>query len=454
MPGSINLDPPNCDCSSASIAQVEDAHCCLKQRFWWMLHSQTLSDISFIVGSDSEAKTFHAHKNVLSAGSSVFRSMFSGNWAAESSVRVPDIEPSAFSILLRFIYTDDAPLTVEIASQVLYAAKKYAVFILEMQCSEFLQKNLCPNNAFTILVQAKSFSEKSLAESCLDIIDETAEVAMSCEDFLEIDFPTLCEVLKRDTMEVKETALFDAAVRWATAECSRKGLEVTRENQRSLLEGALPLIRFPLMTQKEFTTTVAKSGIFNNQELVDMYYYFSGCSEAPFKYNTTSRSSKEPLIASRLSIGNCSFSILDPESYHGLGFSFSKNVKLLGFGLYTHVPFDYNLKLLLYEGKKLIYEDESVQFKATGDEIHRYYLKTAIPSMANIYYSIYILNKEPLLPTYTLHGTDGKTEITVTDPSGQRSVRIKFLSPPFSIIEGKNVKNCCHSGQLPAIIFK
>lgn len=74
-------------------------------------------------------------------------------------------------------------------------------------------------------------------------------------------------------------------------------------------------------------------------------------------------------------------------------FSFSKNVKLLGFGLYTHVPFDYNLKLLLYEGKKLIYEDESVQFKATGDEIHRYYLKTAIPSMANIYYSIYILNK-------------------------------------------------------------
>lgn len=65
-----------------------------------------------------------------------------------------------------------------------------------------------------VLFQAKSFSEKSLAESCLDIIDETAEVAMSCEDFLEIDFPTLCEVLKRDTMEVKETALFDAAVRF------------------------------------------------------------------------------------------------------------------------------------------------------------------------------------------------------------------------------------------------
>nr|XP_018900605.1 PREDICTED: BTB/POZ domain-containing protein 1-like [Bemisia tabaci]XP_018900606.1 PREDICTED: BTB/POZ domain-containing protein 1-like [Bemisia tabaci] len=398
MSGSINLDPPNCDCSSASIAQVEDAHsdvahCCLKQRFWWMLHSQTLSDVSFIVGSDSEAKTFHAHKNVLSAGSSVFRSMFSGNWAAESSIRVPDIAPSAFSILLRFIYTDDAPLTVEIASQVLYAAKKYAVFILEMQCSEFLQKNLCPNNAFTILVQAKSLSEKSLAESCLDIIDETAEVAMSCEDFLEIDFPTLCEVLKRDTIKVKETALFDAAVRWATAECSRKGLEVTRENQRSLLEGALSLIRYPLMTQKEFTTSVAESGIINNQDVLDMYYYFSGCSKASFKYNTTPRSSKEPLIASRFESISKDF-MMYSRTYQSLRFSFSENVKLLGFGLYTCGRVEnFNLLLFLFENSKLIHKEESVQFVTTGHEIHRHYLKTAIPATADVRYCILIRSK-------------------------------------------------------------
>ncbi|XP_018900607.2 BTB/POZ domain-containing protein 2 [Bemisia tabaci] len=295
MSGREEPSPPKCGCSNDVIfPDPSFSRCCSKQRLWWMLHSQKLCDISFVVGPDSQTETFHAHRSVLSAGSSVFESMFSGNWAAESSIRVPDVESSAFSILLRYIYTDDVLLTAEVVLQVLYAAKKYEICILELRCSQFLKKNLCSNNAFTLLMQAKLLSEDSLAESCLKMIDKNAEEALSFEDFLAIDFPTLCELLKRDTVKVKETTLFDAVVRWAAAECGRKGLEVTRENQRSLLEGALPFIRFPLMTQKEFTTLVAESGLLNDRELVEMFYYFSGCPKASLMYNRSPRSPCSP----------------------------------------------------------------------------------------------------------------------------------------------------------------
>lgn len=65
-------------------------------------------------------------------------------------------------------------------------------------------------------IQAKLLSEDSLAESCLKMIDKNAEEALSFEDFLAIDFPTLCELLKRDTVKVKETTLFDAVVRFVS----------------------------------------------------------------------------------------------------------------------------------------------------------------------------------------------------------------------------------------------
>lgn len=59
-------------------------------------------------------------------------------------------------ISFRYIYTDDVLLTAEVVLQVLYAAKKYEICILELRCSQFLKKNLCSNNAFTLLMQVSN----------------------------------------------------------------------------------------------------------------------------------------------------------------------------------------------------------------------------------------------------------------------------------------------------------
>lgn len=73
-----------------------------------------------------------------------------------------------------------------------------------------------------------------------------------CLFFFLFCVDTLCAVLQRDTLSIRENRLFGAVVRWAEAECYRQQLPPTSENKQKVLGKALPLIRFPLMTVEEF----------------------------------------------------------------------------------------------------------------------------------------------------------------------------------------------------------
>ena len=59
-------------------------------------------------------------------------------------------------------------------------------------------------------------------------------MALQSEGFVDIDFSTLMSVLSRETLNCREIVLFDAALSWADAECSRQDLQVTPENKRKV----------------------------------------------------------------------------------------------------------------------------------------------------------------------------------------------------------------------------
>lgn len=82
---------------------------------------------------------------------------------------------------------------------------------------------------------------------------------------------TLCAVLQRDTLSIRENRLFGAVVRWAEAECYRQQLPPTSENKQKVLGKALPLIRFPLMTVEEFA---AGMWIFSTMLTCSAFLFF------------------------------------------------------------------------------------------------------------------------------------------------------------------------------------
>lgn len=235
-----------------------------------------MADVHFLVGRGNQTQRIPAHKFVLSIGSAVFDAMFNGGMATTSSeVELPDVEPSAFIALLKFLYTDEVSIGPETVMTCLYTAKKYAVPALEKACVDFLKRNLSSDNAFMLLTQARLFDEPQLSKLCLETIDKNTSEALAAEGFTDIDLETLCVVLERDTLGIRECKLFSAVCRWAEAECVRQSLPVTSENQRNVLGRALQLIRFPLMTVEEFAMGSAQSGILSDREVVQLFLHFT-----------------------------------------------------------------------------------------------------------------------------------------------------------------------------------
>ena len=235
----------------------------VKERLSYMFNNEVMADVHFVVGKAPNLQRIPAHKFVLSIGSAVFDAMFNGGMATKSEeVEIPDVEASAFLALLKFLYSDEVQIDPETVMTTLYTAKKYAVPALERACVDFLKRNLSSDNAFMLLTQARLFDEPQLAALCLETIDKNTSEGLAAEGFTDIDLDTLCVVLERDTLGIRECKLFNAVCRWAEAECIRQGLTVTSTNQRSVLGRALQLVRFPLMTVEEFAVGAAQSGIF------------------------------------------------------------------------------------------------------------------------------------------------------------------------------------------------
>jgi hypothetical protein len=70
----------------------------------------------------------------------------------------------------RYIYTDSINLSsVEEASGVLYASKKYMLPHLSHLCHKYLLSNLRPSNALAIFEFSKGIQEAELMEACMEV---------------------------------------------------------------------------------------------------------------------------------------------------------------------------------------------------------------------------------------------------------------------------------------------
>ncbi|XP_037009499.2 BTB/POZ domain-containing protein 1 isoform X1 [Artibeus jamaicensis] len=443
----------------------------LKERFAFLFNSELLSDVRFVLGKGRAASAaaggpqrIPAHRFVLAAGSAVFDAMFNGGMATTSAeIELPDVEPAAFLALLRFLYSDEVQIGPETVMTTLYTAKKYAVPALEAHCVEFLTKHLRADNAFMLLtqpadkiavetkswsfhVQARLFDEPQLASLCLDTIDKSTTDAISAEGFTDIDIDTLCAVLERDTLSIRESRLFGAIVRWAEAECQRQQLPVTFGNKQKVLGKALSLIRFPLMTIEEFAAGPAQSGILSDREVVNLFLHFTVNPKPRVDYIDRPRCclrGKECCI-------NRFQQVESRWGYSGtsdrIRFTVNRRISIVGFGLYgsIHGPMDYqvNIQIIEYEKKQTLGQNDT-GFSCDGSAgTFRVMFKEPIEILPNVCYTACATLKGP----DSHYGTKGLKKVVHETPAG-KTVFFFFSSP------GNNNGTSIEDGQIPEIIF-
>ncbi|KAG8061236.1 hypothetical protein GUJ93_ZPchr0003g17085 [Zizania palustris] len=160
--------------------------------FGTLLDSQDGVDVIFDVAGEK----FHAHKLVLAARSSFFRSEFFDHESDEENneadmdneikeIVIDDMEPIVFKAVLHFIYKDnlvgDDELSVSssdcsifdtLAGKLLAAADKYELPRLKLLCESYLCKDISVNSVATTLALADRHHAMELKSVCLKFAAE------------------------------------------------------------------------------------------------------------------------------------------------------------------------------------------------------------------------------------------------------------------------------------------
>ncbi|XP_069049256.1 BTB/POZ domain-containing protein 6-B isoform X4 [Lepisosteus oculatus] len=301
-----------------------------------MFNNELMADVHFIVGPTGASQRVPAHKYVLAVGSSVFCAMFYGDLAeGKSEIHIPDVEPAAFLILLKYMYSDEIDLEADTVLATLYAAKKYIVPALAKACVNFLETSLEAKNACVLLSQSRLFEEPELTQRCWEVIDAQAELALKSEGFCEIDQQTLEIILTRETLNTKEAVVFEAVLSWAVAECKRQGLGVTTRNKRGVLGKALYLVRIPTMTLEEFANGAAQSDILTLEETHSIFLWYTASNKPKLEFPLTKRKGLAPQRCHRF---QSSAYRSNQWRYRGrcdsIQFAVDKRIFIAGLGLY------------------------------------------------------------------------------------------------------------------------
>jgi speckle-type POZ protein len=137
-----------------------------------LLDCQDGSDVSFNV----DGRKFAAHRAVLAARSPVFKAELFGAMAEAtmSQITLEDINPAAFEVLLRFMYTDVLPpdgelarSPVEMYRHLLAAADRYAMDRLKLICADKLWQNVSVDTVAATVNCAETYNCRELKDKCM-----------------------------------------------------------------------------------------------------------------------------------------------------------------------------------------------------------------------------------------------------------------------------------------------
>ncbi|XP_073997207.1 BTB/POZ domain containing protein 3 lute isoform X3 [Rhodnius prolixus] len=415
----------------------------VRERNAAMFNNELMADITFVVGAAGHTQCIPAHKYVLATGSSVFYAMFYGGLAEnKEKIEVPDVEPSAFLTMLKYLYCDEISLEADTVLATLYVAKKYIVPHLARACVAYLETSLTAKNACLLLSQSRLFEEPDLMARCWEVIDAQAEMALHSEGFSDIDGNTLASVLSRDTLNCKETHLFEAALCWASAECSRRDLEPTPANKRLVLGQSLRLIRIPTMSLDEFANGPAQTGILTQQETIDIFLHFTAHVKPQLAFPIKPRAGLKAQVCHRFQ--SCAYRS-NQWRYRGrcdsIQFSVDKRLFIVGFGLYgsSNGAADYTVRIELKRLGRVLAENVTKFFSDGSSNTFHVYFEHPVQIEPESYYTASVV-------------LDG-AELSYFGQEGMIEVSVGTVSFQFQCSSESTNGTGVQGGQIPELIF-
>ncbi|GFU35966.1 uncharacterized protein NPIL_360441 [Nephila pilipes] len=138
----------------------------------------------------ADTETFRVHKNVLSARSPVFKTMFTTDMreVGNNCVQIEDLNADTVRRMLMFLYSETLEdLEYESAKNLYFASDKYEIHSLKRRCSFFLENNLQLSNCCDVLCLADIHHDDDLKSSVEDFIARDIVKVIVSEEWINIE---------------------------------------------------------------------------------------------------------------------------------------------------------------------------------------------------------------------------------------------------------------------------
>ena len=250
-----------------------------------LINNQVFSDVVFIIGpKDSKNRTkIFGHRLPMAMSSPVFAAMlfpqeggcftqkFDEKGRLEIEIDDPNTNETAFTSILKFIYTKEVVVDRKLIHETLYLAEKYDVenFV------ESLGFLVTPETVLDFIPFVFNVGERHvLYKRCEWIIHSQAQSLINTDSFLDVDDETMKTILSSDYLQINELDLFNAYLKWADHQLKKHGSKVNDENRKKIMVD-LNLIRFAIMTPEEFAIGPAGTDILTSEEKISIFRYIS-----------------------------------------------------------------------------------------------------------------------------------------------------------------------------------
>ncbi|XP_067835021.1 kelch-like protein 18 [Heptranchias perlo] len=210
-----------------------------------------LCDVTLRVGDHK----YSAHRIVLAASIPYFHAMFTNDMieCKQDEIVMQGMDPSALEALINFAYNGRLAIDQQNVQSLLIGASFLQLQNVKDACCTFLRERLHPKNCLGVRQFAETMMCTVLYDSSNSFIHQHfVEVSMS-EEFLQLLFEEVLELVARDELNVKsEEQVFEAVLAW---------VRFNRENREDYLPQLLTKVRLPLCRPQFLTDRVQQDDL-------------------------------------------------------------------------------------------------------------------------------------------------------------------------------------------------